>query len=223
MIYNKKKYFRCYVNLLFVLFIFTRAELYAKINKPEEFNIYYKMGECRLDSGYFETLCDGQLYINKNSEIKESEKTNSKNINNQIITSDSIAVETIKTDYELRLKQNSIVKISNNPLALTDELEFEKGIIGLKVASDTLLIRTDFADIRLRNATVTIRKTDFLIRLCVIKGTAIFIKKANFISVEEGNEIAASKDKLSQIYKYLDDLRYVWYWKSPLEEPSLRD
>ena len=215
-----QKYYLSLIGLSMLVLCLFNHSLFAKINNPEEFDVFFKVGECNLNSGYFETLNDGQLYINKFSEIKNPNDTTS---NNPEITSDSIAVETVKNDFELRLKQNTIVQISKNPLALTDELELEKGIIGLRVASDTLLIRTNFADIRLRNATVTIRKTDNLIRLCVIKGTAIFIKKANFISVEEGHEIAASKDKLSQIYKFLDDLRYVWYWKAPSEEPSLRE
>ena len=150
-------------------------------------------GNCNLESSYFETLNNGQLYLQKGN------------------------------DFELRLKPNSSIAVLDNPLALTDEFELKKGTIGFKVASDTLLIKTIFGDIRLRNATVTIKLTDHMVRLCVNEGTAIFIKKANFIPVKAGSEIAASKDKLSNIYKYLDDLHYVWYWKSPEEEPSLRE
>ena len=164
---------------------------FARNNNPEDFDPYVRVGECTIDSGYFETKDDGQLYVLK------------------------------KDDFELRLKQNTIVSVSKNPLALTDELEIKSGIAGLMVASDTLYIKTPFADMRLRNAKVTIRVTKNLVRLCVIEGTAIFIKNSNFVSISAGNEIAASKDKLSKTYKYLDDLRYAWYWKKATEEPSL--
>ncbi len=164
---------------------------FARNNNPEDFNPYVRVGECAVEPGYFETKDNGQLYVLK------------------------------KDDCELRLKQNSIVSVSKNPLALTDELEIKTGIVGLLVASDTLYIKTPYADMRLRNAKVTIRVTKHLVRLCVIEGTAIFIKNSNFIPVSAGNEIAASKDKLSKIYKSLDDLRYAWYWKKAEEEPSL--
>ncbi len=165
----------------------------ARHNNPEDFKTIVKKGQCSYESGVFETKDDGQLYIQK------------------------------KDDFELRLKQNTLVAISKNPLALTDELELEKGLIGLKVASDTLYIKTKFADLRLRNASVVIKLSNNLVRVCVLEGTAVFIHKANFISVNSGSEIAASSDRLSNIYKYLDDLRFVWYWKSPNEEPSLLD
>lgn len=167
--------------------------LYARNNNPEDFKVITSVGDSKVNSRIFETGNDGQLYINK------------------------------VNDFELRLKQDSIVKISDNPLALTDELEIKNGTIGLKVASDTLYIKTKFADVRLRNATIIIKVSEFLVRLCVIKGTAIFIYKSNFIPVNEGFEIAASKDKFSNIYKYLDDLRYVWYWTTPDKEPSLEE
>ena len=175
-------------------FLFSYQNLFAaKNNNPDDYKIIVQLGNCNVKSDLFQTFDDGQLYIQK------------------------------ANDFELRLKQNSEISLSNNPLALTDELILKSGVVGFKVASDTLLIKTEFADVRLRNATVTISITNHLVRLCVIEGTAIFIKKANFIPVKAGNEIAASKDKLSSIYKYLDDLHYVWYWKSPQEEPSLRE
>ena len=180
-------------SIFIICFLFSFQTLYAAKNNPEDYKIIVKVGACNVESGLFETRNDGQLYIQK------------------------------EDDFELRLKQNSLVSIPKNPLALTDELAIRKGTVGLKVASDTLLIKTAFADVRLRNATVTIRVTDHLVRLCVTEGTAIFIKKANFIPVKAGFEIAASKDKLSTIYKYLDDLHYVWYWKPFDEEPSLRE
>ena len=196
-----------YVNILVIfLFFLSLTNIYAKNNKPEDYSPYVKVGEYKIESGYFETKNDGQLYITKTSDIS----TYSTDLHNK------------KEDFEIRMKQNTIVSVSKNPLALTDELELQKGTIGLKVASDTLLVKTKFADIRLRNSIVTLIVTDNLVRLCVLKGTAIFIKKSNFISVDAGNEIAASKDKISKTYKFLDDLRYVWYWKSPTEEPSLK-
>ena len=179
--------------MLIICFLFSYQTLYAAKNNPEDYKITVKVGSCKIEPGYFETSNDGQLYIQKDN------------------------------DFELRLKQNSIVSVLNNPLALTDELELKKGVIGLKVASDTLLIKTSFGDIRLRNATVTLKLSEHMVRLCINEGTAIFIKKANFVPVNAGSEIASSKDKLSSIYKYLDDLHYVWYWKSPEEEPSLRE
>ena len=165
----------------------------ARNNNPDDYKVSVKIGECKVDSGNFDTGNDGQLYLLKND------------------------------DFELRLKQNTSVSISKNPLALTDELEIKEGIVGLKVASDTLYIKTPYADMRLRNATVTIRVSEHLVRLCVLEGTAIFIKNSNFVPVNKGIEIAASKDKLSKTYKYLDDLHFVWYWKSPSEEPSLKE
>ena len=174
-------------------FLFSYQILYAAKNNLEDYKVSVKVGSCKVEPGYFETSNDGQLYIQ------------------------------VENDFELRLKQNSAVSVLKNPLALTDELELKKGIIGLKVASDTLLIKTTFGDIRLRNATVTIKLSEHMVRLCVNEGTAIFIKKANFVPVNAGSEIASSKDKLSSIYKYLDDLHYVWYWKPFEEEPSLRE
>ena len=173
--------------------LFNNSSVYATKNNPDDFKPTVLVGKCKIEKGYFETEKDGQLFLQKSD------------------------------DFELRLKQNTVVSISKNPLALTDELLLKKGIIGVKVLSDTLLIKTTFADLRLRNATVTVRVTDHLVRVCVLEGTAIFIKGTNFIPVSAGNEIAASKDKLSKIYKYLDDLRFVWYWKSPEEEPSLKN
>ena len=178
---------------VFLYFLLSSISLFARLNNPDDFNPYMKSGECEIKSGDFKTGNNGQLFIQKNN------------------------------DFELRLKQNSSVSISKNPLALTDELEIKNGVVGLKVASDTLYIKTPYADVRLRNATVIIRVSEKLVRLCVLDGTAIFIKNANFVPVNKSNEIAASKDKLSKIYKYLDDLRFVWYWKSPSEEPSLKD
>ena len=179
--------------LLIFFIIFSSNLLLARNNDPADFNPYIKVGECKADSGNFDTGNDGQLYVLK------------------------------KEDFELRLKQNSSVSVSKNPLALTDELEIKKGIVGLKVASDTLYLKTPYADMRLRNATVTIRVSEHLVRLCVLDGTAIFIKNSNFIPVNKGFEIAASKDKLSKTYKFLDDLHFVWYWKPASEEPSLKD
>lgn len=183
-----------YLIFFVVLFyiLLNNSSIYATKNNPEDYKITVKVGSCKIESGVFETGNDGQLYARK------------------------------KDDLELRLKQNSLVSVLDNPLALTDELAVKKGVIGLRVASNTLLIKTTFGDIRLRNATVTIKLSEHMVRLCVNEGTAIFIKKANFVPVKAGNEIAASKDKLSTIYKYLDDLHYVWYWKAPEEEPSLR-
>ena len=178
---------------IILAFCFSSQCLLAGKNNPDDFKPTVLVGSCKIEKGYFETEKDGQLFLQKSD------------------------------DFELRLKQNTVVTLSKNPLALTDELLLKKGLIGVKVLSDTLLIKTDFADLRLRNATVTVRVTDHLVRVCVIEGTAIFIKGTNFIPVEAGNEIAASKDKLSKIYKYLDDLRYVWYWKPFDEEPSLKD
>ncbi len=178
--------------VVFIYLLIIDSSVFAAKNNPEDYKVLVKLGSCKCESGSFETDNDGQLYVQKNN------------------------------DFELRLKQNSLVSVLNNPLALTDELALKKGIIGLRVASDTLLIKTAFGDIRLRNATVTIKLSEHMVRLCVNEGTAIFIKKANFVPVKAGNEIAASKDKLSTIYKYLDDLHYVWYWKSPEEEPSLK-
>ncbi len=183
------------IKLLFVFlsFLLSSVTLFARLNNPDDFNPYMKSGECEINSGDFKTGNNSQLFVQKSD------------------------------DFELRLKQNSSVSISKNPLALTDELEIKNGVIGLKVASDTLYIKTPYADVRLRNATVIIRVSEKLVRLCVLEGTAIFIKNSNFVPVNKGNEIAASKDKLSKIYKYLDDLRFVWYWKSPEEEPSLKN
>ena len=185
-----KKYLLVIAALTYLLL--TNSIVLASKNL-DDYKLLVNIGSYTVESGFFETANDGQLYIQK------------------------------KDDFELRIKQNSIVSVLDNPLALTDELELKKGLIGVKVASDTLLIKTKFGDIRLRNATVTIKLSDHMVRLCVNEGTAIFIKKANFVPVKAGSEIAASKDKLSNIYKYLDDLHYVWYWKTPEEEPSLRE
>ena len=121
----------------------------------------------------------------------------------------------------MRLKQNTNISVSNDKLAYTDELILNEGLIGLKVASDTLLVKAPHADIRLRNATVTIKVSKHMTRLCVLKGTAVLKQKSNIVSVKAANEIAASKNKVSLVYKFLDDLRYVWYWTTPDKEPSL--
>ena len=181
-----------FIVIALIYLLFINSSVFAAKNSFDEYKVLVKTGSCKCESGSFETDNDGQLYVQK------------------------------KDDFELRLKQNSLVSVLDNPLALTDELALKKGIIGLRVASDTLLIKTTYGDIRLRNATVTIKLSEHMVRLCVNEGTAIFIKKANFVPVKAGNEIAASKDKLSTIYKYLDDLHSVWYWKSPEEVPSLR-
>lgn len=127
------------------------------------------------------------------------------------------------SNIELRLKQNSSISVTNNPLALTDEFIFNKGVIGLKVASDTVLVKTPYGEVRARNSTIVLKNSEDLIRICVIKGNVTIKKKTNFISLPAGKEIAISHNQVSKPYKYLDDLRYTWYWVEPAREPAFRD
>lgn len=180
---------------LFILYIFLSlfdSSAFAVVNNPDDFKAYLLLGYCNINQGSFKTGNDGQMYVMK------------------------------KEDFEIRLKQDTSVSISDSPFALTDELVLDKGIMGLKVASDTLFLKTPFANIRMRNATVVVRVSDNLVRICVIKGSCVVMQKTNIVLLEMGKEIAASKNQLSKQYKYLDDLRYVWYWTTPDKEPALR-
>lgn len=166
---------------------------FARANDPADFVPTLKVGSVITDNGTFVTGNDGQCYIEK------------------------------KDYLEFRLKQNTSVNLTNNPFAFIDEVELKQGLMGIKTASDTLLVKTPHTDVRVRNALVVIKVSEFMTRVCVIKGTAYLMLNTNIVSLEAGKEIAACKDHFSKQYKYLDDLRYVWYWVTPDKEPSLRD
>ncbi len=183
------------IRLLLILLLFCPVcnLAFARANDPADFVTAFKLGSVTVDNGTFITGDDGQCYIEK------------------------------KEYLEFRLKQNTSVNLTNNPFAFIDEVELKQGLMGIKTVSDTLLVKTPHTDVRVRNALVVIKVTEFMTRVCVIKGTAYLMLNTNIVSVEAGKEIAACKDHFSKQYKYLDDLRYIWYWVSPDKEPSLEE
>ena len=150
-------------------------------------------GEVVGDSTSVLTGCNGQLFLSDNNGL------------------------------ELRLKQDTSIKRMNEPLSCKNKIFLERGTLGVRVASETVLIRTPFAAIRTRNATIVLKVTDTMTRLCVLKGNAVLKQGTNFVSVNQNNEIAVAKWKVSSPYRFLDDLRYTWYWTTADKEPAFRE
>jgi len=123
-------------------------------------------------------------------------------------------------DTEFRLREDS----SLNAI-FSSTFVVRKGIVGVKVASDSILIETPHTNMRLSNCIAVIKVNSLLSRICVIRGKAILRhgkRSLEEVILPAGFEIAASSGKISAAYPYNDELRYAWYWTTPALEPSLQ-
>ena len=133
---------------------------------------------------------------------------------------DGIVFVKPSTDTEFRLREESSLDAVSSSAFIV-----RKGIVGIKIASDSILIETPHASVRLSNCIAVIKVNSLLSRICVIRGKAIL--RHGKRSIEEvilpaGFEIAASSGRISAAYPYNDELRYAWYWTTPALEPSLQ-
>jgi hypothetical protein len=122
----------------------------------------------------------------------------------------------IKDDYEVRLKEDSIVRFGSGK-----SIFFSRGTIGIKSSLNPVIFKTPHLEGKLNKGTIVIKTNPILTRICLIDGELEVEKAGKSIKMSKGSEIAASDTKLSQEYKRTAELRFTWYWKeNPEEEPT---
>ncbi|HAE39335.1 MAG TPA: hypothetical protein DCG57_11950 [Candidatus Riflebacteria bacterium] len=118
---------------------------------------------------------------------------------------------------ELRTKQETILAILGDK-----QFELRQGLAGFRIGSDTVKISTAHLGLEVADALIVIKANPVLTRLCVIKGKAVVEQGKSKTTVLAGQEIAAAPQRLSQVYKQSDELRFTWYWVSADKEPALQ-
>jgi hypothetical protein len=136
---------------------------------------------------------------------------------------------TEETDvYFLKLRNGGELRLANSTKALLNEAErhlrVAEGSVGLKNAENDFFIETEHASgVANNDAIVVIKSVDGFERFCVLRGLIKMQhkKSGRAFSVGLGEEIAVSGEFCSCVYRYNDDLRYLWYWVEADKEPSL--
>jgi len=130
--------------------------------------------------------------------------------------------------YFIKLRNGGELRLANSTKALLNETEnylrVAEGGVGVKNGAGELFVETAHTLGAIDNDTILVIKcVDGFERFCVLKGLIKMRHKKSGKSfiVGSGQEISASGLFFSDVYRYNDDLRYLWYWVDADKEPSL--
>ena len=119
---------------------------------------------------------------------------------------------------QFRMKEDSMIRFLD-----ADRLEIRKGTVGVKSLEKEVSVIFGNFELKVKGATVVVKATPVLTRVCVVNGRALIRRKGSNEEtvILSGKEVAFATGKVSKMYPFTDELRYTWYWVDAVKEPAL--